>query len=300
MLDLSPQRVAVLQQLNEAKIPVIAWLLLPKEEGYWFHSGNAERAFERYQEVKKWAQNNDIQFDGIGIDIEFDFTEIDLVKNNKLKFLQRAFARLYKKEEFLAAKEKYEKLINTIRKDSFTIESYYIPFFRKESEKGRTALQQATRFMDLETDKDIPMIYTSFIGNPYGMLTVLATEENLKYVAIGSTGGGIDPTLPRMSWEDLAYDLRLAAKTAKEIHIFCLEASVEQGFIPQLIGFDFDAPYQEYPEQSTSVKKTEKRIMQVSYLLSHPTLLLLSVAAIFGLIVLLLFRLAGRLKRMIR
>ena len=205
MLDLSPQRVAVLQQLNEAKIPVIAWLLLPKEEGYWFHSGNAERAFERYQEVKKWAQNNDIQFDGIGIDIEFDFTEIDLVKNNKLKFLQRAFARLYKKEEFLAAKEKYEKLINTIRKDSFTIESYYIPFFRKESEKGRTALQQATRFMDLETDKDIPMIYTSFIGNPYGMLTVLATEENLKYVAIGSTGGGIDPTLPRMSWEDLAY-----------------------------------------------------------------------------------------------
>ena len=41
ILDLSPGRAAVVRRLNEAGIPVIAWQLLPKEQGYWFNLGNA-------------------------------------------------------------------------------------------------------------------------------------------------------------------------------------------------------------------------------------------------------------------
>jgi hypothetical protein len=33
LLDLSPLRAAVVHKLNEAGIPVVAWLLLPVQEG---------------------------------------------------------------------------------------------------------------------------------------------------------------------------------------------------------------------------------------------------------------------------
>lgn len=295
MLDLSQERIDVLKKLNKADIPVVAWLLLPKEEGYWFHSGNSKEAFNRYYQVKTFAENNGIKFSGIGIDLELDMKELELYKTNKLKLIGNVIGRLYDKEEFLESKAQYEKLIDTIKKDGFPIESYYIPFIRYETERGHTALQQASRFMDLETDKDIPMLYTSFMGNPYGVLKVLG--KNLQYVAIGSTGGGIDPSLPSMTWDDLAYDLRLGAETTKEIHIFCLEASVEKGFITRLIDFDYRVPVETYPEQVEVVKSQIDSVMLMSTILSYPTMMILVIASIVGAIVWLLYYLVKRVMK---
>ena len=295
MLDLSPERAEVLKKLNEAGIPVVAWLLLPREKGYWFHSGNSEEAFKRYQEVKNWAEDTGIAFSGIGIDLELDMAEIELFKTNKLKLFGRVIGRLYDKKGFLEAREKYEELIDLIRRDGYTIESYYIPVVRYETERGRTSLQQASRFMDLETDKDIPMLYTSFMGNPYGVLKALAIDENLDYVAIGSTGGGVDPSLPSMTWDDLAYDLRLATQTAKEIHIFCLEASVEKGFLPRLLDFDYAVPLETYPEQVKEVNSLIDRVMLLSAILSYPTLAILGILILLGTLVWLVYFLLKRL-----
>ena len=38
IIDFSEERAAVVKRLNEAGVPVIAWLLLPEEEGYWFNA----------------------------------------------------------------------------------------------------------------------------------------------------------------------------------------------------------------------------------------------------------------------
>lgn len=299
MLDLSPERAGVLHALNEAEIPVVAWLLLPKEQGYWFHSGNASQAFARYHEIRDWAKSEGIAFAGIGIDLELDMNDIELFKNNKLKLFGKVLARLYARDQFLNAQEEYRKLIQTVRDDGYPIESYYVPFIRYETERGRTALQQATGFMDLETDKDIPMLYTSFMGNPYGTLKVLAIDEGLKHIAIGSTGGGFDPTLPSMSWDALAYDLRVAAQTAEEIHIFCLEATVEKGFLPRLIDFDFAAPAEEYPKEVAAVESQVKTVMRISAILSHPTLTLGGLFLLLGLLVWGIIRFAQWLRRRI-
>jgi hypothetical protein len=291
MLDLSPERVQVLRDLNTAGIPVVAWLLLPEEKGYWFHSGNADEAAARYVEVRDWAVANNIVFSGIGIDLELDMNDITLFQEDKLQLLGKVIRRLYAKSEFEQARTDYRALIERIRNDGFSIESYYVPFIRRESQDGRTALQQATGFMDLETDKDIPMLYTSFMGNPYGTLKVMALDENLKYVALGSTGGGFDPSMPSMTWDDLAYDLRLASRTAEELHIFCLEATVEKGFLPRLIGFDYNVPIPKYPDQITSIEELEQDTMRVSIVLSYPTLMLgvlgvLLIGLLIGLFVL--------------
>ena len=34
LLDLSPRRAAVVRRLNQSGIPLIAWQLLPRDEGY--------------------------------------------------------------------------------------------------------------------------------------------------------------------------------------------------------------------------------------------------------------------------
>lgn len=291
MLDLSPERAQVLRELNAAQIPVVAWLLLPEEQGYWFHSGNADEAVKRYMEIRDWAKDQGIEFSGIGIDLELDMQDINLFKDHKFQLLTKIIGRLYAKSEFESAREAYRRLIQSIRDDGYSIESYYVPFIRQESLDGRTALQQATGFMDLETDKDIPMLYTSFMGNPFGTLKVMALDKNLKYVALGSTGGGFDPSMPSMTWDDLAYDLRLASRTAEEVHIFCLEAAIEKGFLPRLIGFDFDAPIPEYPDQVAPVEYLGQNVMRVSTVLNYPTVFLgvttlLLIAVLLGLFVL--------------
>jgi len=37
------------RRLNAAGVPVVAWLLLPKEQGYWFNAENSGYALDRYE-----------------------------------------------------------------------------------------------------------------------------------------------------------------------------------------------------------------------------------------------------------
>ena len=74
--DFSPERAMTIRKLNEAGIPVVAWLLLPEKDGYWFNMYNVEKASKRYDDFISWTQENNLKWDGIGIDIEPDFNEI--------------------------------------------------------------------------------------------------------------------------------------------------------------------------------------------------------------------------------
>jgi hypothetical protein len=55
LVDLTYDRVQVVKKLNQAGIPVVAWLLLPENEGYWFNASNGLLAFKRYRDVRQWA-----------------------------------------------------------------------------------------------------------------------------------------------------------------------------------------------------------------------------------------------------
>ena len=100
-----------------------------------------------------------------------------------------------------------------------------------------------------------------------------------------------------MCWEDLAYDLRLTAQTAEENHIFCLEASVDQGFLPRLINFDFSQSVEAFPEQVEAVRQTESRLMMLSSMLSYPSLLIIGVVVLLGLLIFGVVRLVKRARR---
>jgi hypothetical protein len=295
MLDTSIERVEVIKQLNKKNIPVVAWLLLPKEKGYWFHSKNGPAAVTRYHEIQKWAYRNQIVFSGIGLDLELDINDIDLIKNHPFKLGGKIIQRLYDKQQISDGKKLYQALIADIKKDGYKVESYYVPFIRFENEEGRTALQQVSGFLDVKTDNDIPMLYSSFMGNGYGLLKILAKDQGIKAVAIGSTGGGFDTTLKTMNWDHFKYDLQYASSFANEVHIFSLEGAVQKGFLNKMDSIDLHAIIVEKPEEEKSVKKIKNIVMSISTILSYPTLLITITFLLFGLILGLLFYLIKKL-----
>lgn len=68
--DFSPERAAVVKQLNTVDIPVVGVPLVPYEEGYYFTSDNIPRALERYDEWKAWTAEHGLEWEGVGLDIE--------------------------------------------------------------------------------------------------------------------------------------------------------------------------------------------------------------------------------------
>ena len=55
VLDFAPERAAVVRRLNQAGIRVIAWILLPKEEGYYLNADNSSAARVRIAAFEKWT-----------------------------------------------------------------------------------------------------------------------------------------------------------------------------------------------------------------------------------------------------
>ena len=95
VLDLSDERAEVVKRLNQAGVPVIAWLLLPEEDGYWFNVSNYENAAARYVSFKAWTEHHDLEWAGIGLDIELDINDMRQILEDKQG--QEFAAKLFKR-----------------------------------------------------------------------------------------------------------------------------------------------------------------------------------------------------------
>lgn len=285
LVDLTYDRVQVIKKLNEAGIPVVAWLLLPEDEGYWFNASNGLLAYKRYRDVIQWAEFNGLQFKTIGIDLELDINDANLIRENPWNLFSMIPPRLFNKSEIEKGRREYEQLIETMQNDGFKVESYYAPFIKDETAIGNTAIQQVTKFLDIKTNKEIPMLYSSFLGNPDGYYKIYGLDIGLKAVGIGSTGGGVDTTLPTLSYEELVHDISIASKFADEVHVFSLEGCVQKGYLKRLADQQFDDKLEFNQEQIQSVHKLQKFVKFVSNVLSYPTLFFLSIFLIIAAVI---------------
>ncbi len=298
MLDFAPERAEVVKKLNQNGIPVVAWLLLPKEEGYWFNMENGEDALERYADLKKWTLDNQLQWKGIGIDLEPNIEDIVLMTNNPKGAMKKAYFRLFDSDRVKKGAADYQKLIDQIKADGYPLESYIFPFMFDERQAGTQSFQKISGINDLTVDTEIPMLYTSFFGKAF--LPVYG--EGLKAVALGSTGGGVEiPGLPgtptTMTWEDLERDILVASRTAEQVHIFCLESSVEKGFLPKIKTIDYNKSTPNISAEISQLNQTRAKIQRILKVLDYPVLVTTVVALLFtGLILFLvwLVRLAVR------
>lgn len=280
--DFGTERTATIQRLNQAGILVYAWLLLPEEDGYWFNMHNGEKAEKRYKDFKKWTSENQLKWEGIGLDLEPDMNDAKLAMTHPWKFGWKAYKRLYDNRSLDAAAEIYQRLISTMKTDGYVVESYIIPFLFEERAKKTTSFQKLLGIVDIKTDKEIPMLYTSGLGNP-GIIP-LYHNYNMP-LALGSTGGGVKIEgfeLAALSWDRLERDLLIASKLTDEIVIFCLETSVPNGFLKNIKNIDFS---QKAPDISVEIEKQRKINNLVRFLLvilDHPFWLTVAVLVIIS------------------
>jgi hypothetical protein len=279
--DFSPERAAAVQRLNAAAIPVVAIPLLPYEEGYYFTADNAAQAAARYQQWKRWTAQHGLVWDGVGLDIEPDVRLYQQIVDNPRRLPLLLAPRLADTKRPQQARAAYAALVDQIRADGWSVENYQFPFITDERRAGSTLLQRLLGLVDVRTDREVWMLYSSFVrGLGPGMIWSYGPQAQA--VAVGSTGGGPDipgsPQVPALDWQEFARDLRLARHWCDELYIHSLEGSVQQGFLERLRAFDW-AQAVTPPQGATLAAGLRSGLRAVLWASAHPWRLLGVVAA---------------------
>ncbi len=245
LLDLSNERAEVVRKLNQAGIPVVAWLLLPREQGYWFHAGNHRAAAQRYKDFQEWTAEQNLTWDGVGMDIEPDIHDLTRITLHPWRSVPMLLGRLFGARARREAVRAYQALAAQIRADGYCLESYQFPLIDDERRAFSTILQRVAGVVDVRSDREVWMLYSSFV-RPLGAGILTSYAPQAPGIALGVTGGGVTlegiQTPQPLSWDELSRDLRLAWNYQDHLYIFSLEGCVEQGYLDRLLGFIWDQP----------------------------------------------------------
>lgn len=243
--DLSDTRAEIVRRLNSEGIPLVAWQLLPDDVGYWYNRANAHHAIEHYDAFVRWSRQHNLQWRGIGIDIEPDIRELEAGARHPFRMLARLVKRMFEGKQLRVAQTHFGSLVQRMRADGYPVESYIIPFILDERRAGSTMLQRFTGLVEVAVDCEVPMLYTSFL-RPLGVPLLWSYARTNAATGIGSTGGGVTAggldQVKTLDWAEFSRDLRLAAQHANTIYIFSLEGCVRQDFLPRLLRFDWHVP----------------------------------------------------------
>lgn len=252
ILDFSAQRTALVRTLKQHGIYVVAWLLLPEDEGYWFNLSNYPQAVARYHEFKAWADAEQLHFDAIGLDFEPSLVELQAARRQGMRHLFNRAVLAQRNALYPAAREAYLDLAAAIRHDGYELHTYQYPPIIDDRRAGTTLIQRTLDVLDLPADQEVLMLYTSHLFR--GRIAHLGSAYLRSYgqhadgIAVGVTGGGVilDPLTgvqaPRMTQAAFERDLRIAAQYTDVVHIFSLEGCVDRGWLPVLRALDWDTP----------------------------------------------------------
>ncbi len=236
--DLSAARAEVVRQLNAANVPVTAWLLLSRDEGYFATHTNVEAVERAYARLLEWAREHQLHLTGLGLDFEPDLRELDELMARPGLTLARWLLRRGRGPVVEQARVSYQRLVERARGDGLRVETYQFPVIVDDRRAASQFWQRTMGALALEADREVAMVYTSLLGaaGP-GLLEHWA--PHCRAIAVGSTGGGIDP-FPKLSWAELERDLVVAARHAREVFIFSLDGCVEQGLLERLDSVEWE------------------------------------------------------------
>jgi len=284
--DLSAARAAVVQRLSAAGIAVIAWQLLPTEQGYWYNLSNAHHAAARYAAFQAWTREHGLRWAAVGIDIEPDIREVARWFASPLRLAPTIVRRALDGGRLRRAAAAYRDLIAQMHADNYLVESYTMPLMCDERRAGATLLQRLAGLVDLPTDREVPMLYSSFY-RPYGAGLLWSYAPEGSAAGLGSTGGGVDvggiDQIAPLSWAEFSRDLRLAQRHCHEIYIFSLEGCVRQGFLERLIDFNWDGPVELPAMHARRVGRARLALRMLLWLSARPYVAWLSLLPLIWL-----------------
>jgi hypothetical protein len=282
ILDLSQERAEVVRRLNEAGVPVTAWLLLPKDQGYWFNLDNYPQAAARYEQFIPWSRENNLSWARIGLDIEPDFRAMQTIKKNRLAGIRQLTRTTFQRRRLSRAMRAYQKLVRQIHADGFIVETYQIPLIVDERKARSSVIQRLAGLVDLpEADREVLMLYSSFM-RPWGQGILWSYGSQAQAIGVGITGGGVDvegmlDTRP-LNWTELQTDLLLSHQHSQHIFIFSLEGCVQQNFLPLLRDFNWNQPVQIPYSSAQHAENYRTLVQRVLFLTTRPAWMLFGLA----------------------
>jgi len=238
--DLSVERAEAVKRLTGEGVPVGAWLLLEREHGYFATPDNAEAVEARVTAFEQWVDAHGLTFSSLGFDFEPDLRELDALFQHPLRSLSKWARRSMDRPRRARAITSYRALLERLKAAGWVLESYQFPLLLEDRAADSDFLQRFSSSLDVPVEREVVMAYSSLLG-PLGPGLVDGWTRLARAVAVGSTGGGVDPW-PKLSFDELSRDLRLAARACRDVSIFSLEGCVQQGYLPRLLDFDWDAP----------------------------------------------------------
>lgn len=282
ILDLSDRRAEVVRKLNEAGVPVTAWLLLPRDQGYWFNLDNSPQATTRYEHFRTWTENHGLRWARIGLDIEPDIRSIQMLSHNTIAGAQRLISNLVNQRRLKEGARAYHALVEQIHADGYEVETYQMPFMIDERMARSSLLQRVAGLVDLpETDREVLMLYSTFT-RPLGQGLLWSYAPQAQGIGVGITGKGMEAEMSLdvrpMSWAELETDLLLARRHCESLFIYSLEGCVQQGFLEPLRNFDWQKEVKIpilYAQRINNYRNLAGRVL---WMLSRPAWMLFGLA----------------------
>ena len=278
--DFSSERAAIVKKLTRAGIPVSAWLLLPKDQGYWTSLDTVSETVRCYQNFKEWTQKNKLQWAAVGLDIEPRIDRIQILSSNWYRYLPQLISRLLSPINYSNREAELRSLVNMIRLDGYAVETYNIPFVIEERKADSRILTKIFGTPPLDADREVLMLYSSSFGK-YGDAILWSYAHQADAIGLGSTGGGVELAdgrpMQSMRWMDLRRDLLIAKKFTQHIYIFSLEGAVVNGYLDRLADFDWNEAVVIPEKTGNQITCLRKIIQGTLQYLSHPVEIFISI-----------------------
>jgi hypothetical protein len=236
IMDFSPGRAQLVRRLNAAGIPMIAWLALPEERGYYLNADNARLAVNRYAEFKKWTNDNGLLWTEVGLDIEPTFNELRPGGGHKWHLAGLLIRRCFDFARMRRAREAYTTLIRRIQSDGYPVQTYQLPLIAAERRAHTTLAERLLGIVDVRGNLEFLKLYTSFTPELDSAL-IWKLGPDAQGIAVGSTSAEGSPTA--LDWEQFSRDLIVAHHFTAYLGVYNLEGCVRQGFLSRLRTMDW-------------------------------------------------------------
>jgi hypothetical protein len=267
--DLSPDRAQIVRQLNSAGIPVTAWLALPVEQGYYLNSANAPEAAARFATFQTWTSTYELQWAGVGLDIEPNIKDFATLRNSKWRLAWTLIGRYFDMERVRRARESYSSLIREIQAHGYPVETYQFPFIKDARRVHSTLLERLAGIVDVRGDLEVLMIYTSFNQRLDSALIWVYGPE-AQAIAVGVTRGSkATPRFTPLNWEDFSCDLIVASHFSQVVGVYNLQGSVQQGFLPRLKTMNWDQSVEISADSIRKATQLRARVQRAIWLVAH-------------------------------
>lgn len=238
--DLSPDRAQFIHKLNEAGLPVTAWIVLPSEEGYYVNANNAAETARQFAEFEKWSNENSLRWNAVGLGIEPDFEEFQW---SKWRLASTMLRRSFEGGRVLAARQAYTALIHQMQAHGYRVQTYQLIFLADERKAHSTVLERLLGLVDVRGDEEVLMTYSNF-NHKVGAAMVWSYGQDTQTVAVGSTlssgNSALDAKYGPLNWEEFSRDVVVASYFSHEVGVYSLEGCVRQGFLPRLKTMDWN------------------------------------------------------------